>query len=163
MKNFAITKDGKEYWVSRSVATVTYVFTMINGIPHVLANKRGPGLPNNVGKWNAPSGFVDYDETLEQAAKREVFEETGLPLEDLPLSLLEIDSNPSRERQIILVRYSCLYRGDPDVLTNEFSEPNEVDEVKWIPIQELGCYEWTSQTHLNAMLKAYTTTTLGLD
>lgn len=156
MKNFPIIKDGKEYWVSRSIAVVTYVFAIINGVTHVLANKRGSGLPNNVGKWNAPSGFLDYGETLEQCAKREIFEETGIVIKDSDaLTCFEIDSSPSREKEVVLVRYTHLYKGDTNSLTNEFSEANEVDEIKWIPISEIGNYEWVSRAHVDALLTAY--------
>ena len=77
MKNFEIEHEGKKYWISRSMATVVYVFAFIGEEVYVLANKRGPGLPTNVGKWNCPSGYLDFDETLEECAVREVFEETG--------------------------------------------------------------------------------------
>jgi ADP-ribose pyrophosphatase YjhB (NUDIX family) len=41
----------------------------------------------SIGKWNPPSGFLERDETLEEAAARETFEETGVivPPEDLHL------------------------------------------------------------------------------
>lgn len=155
MKNFPVKVDGNEYWISRSIAVVTYVFTLIDGVPHVLANKRGPGLPNNVGKWNAPSGFLDYDEDLDHAAMREVFEETGVKIYWAHLNLLEVDSSPLRPNQVVLVRYYATYEGDPNVITNKYCEPNEVDEVKWIPISEIDNYEWSSDAHILALRRSF--------
>lgn len=148
MKNFPIEKDGKTYWVSRSVAAVSYVYTIKDGVSMVLANKRGPGLPNNVGKWNAPSGFLDYGETVEQCAIRETYEETGVRIPNAILK--EIDDNPSRPNQNILFRfYTFVEYQEPNT---EHCEPNEVEEVKWIPLTELNDYEWTSETHLKKMV-----------
>ena len=36
-----------------------------------------------LGKWALPGGFIDMDEELEEACKREVEEETGLKIESL--------------------------------------------------------------------------------
>lgn len=146
--------DGQERWISRSVAAVTYVFTKIDGEVYILANKRGKGLPNNVGKWNCPSGFLDYDETIEQCATREVFEETGVNIRQNQLHLLEVDTDPKRSGQVVLFRYWAVYNGDPDVLTAEHSEPNEVDEIKWIKMSEIGDYDWTSEAHVNGIKNA---------
>ena len=157
MKNFPVNVNGKEYWVSRSIATVTYVFGLINNEYCILANKRGPGLPNKVGLWNCVSGYLDYDETLEEAAVREVFEETGVRLDKSFLIMDNIDSSVDRERQNVLVRYYT-YIGElaeQVVLTNENAEPNEVDEVKWIPITEIDKYQWVSETHRNKIVEYY--------
>lgn len=153
MNNFPIEKDGKEYWVSRSCAAVVYVYCFHKGKMMVLANKRGPGLPNNVGKWNAPSGYLDYGETLKECGVREVFEETGLKLNPTDLRLEEVDDSPSRQGQNILFRFSAVIKYT-EGLTNENCEKDEVDEVKWIPIDEIDNYEWTSESHVYA-LKSY--------
>ena len=147
MKNFAVTKDGKEYWVSRSMAAVSYVYSIIQGTPCVLANKRGPGLPNNVGKWNAPSGFLDYDETLMECAIRETYEETGVKIDST--TMMEVDDSTARASQNVLVRFATLidYQ-EPNI---DHCEPNEVDDVRWIPIFEIDDYEWTSKTHVEKM------------
>ena len=46
-------------------------------------------------KWALPGGFVEYGETVENAVKREVFEETGL-ITDI-LELIGIYSDPKRD------------------------------------------------------------------
>lgn len=152
MKNFPIEKDGKTYWVSRSAAAVAYVFSYDkDGRMCVLANKRGPGLPNNVGKWNCPSGFLDYGETLKQCAVREVFEETGVRIHEDDLVLYAVDDDPKRSNQVVLFRYytEVTYT---DNLTNENSEPNEVEDIRWIPLDEIKNYDWTSDIHVGALL-----------
>lgn len=154
MKNRPVIVDGKEEWISRSMAAVAYVFTEIGGKTYVLANKRGIGMPNNVGKWNAPSGFLDYDEDLTDCAIREVYEETGVKIDKEDIQFFQLDSDPKRTNQVVLARYYANYTGDPDVLTTEHSEPNEVEEVKWIPISEIQNYEWTSEAHHDGMIRA---------
>ena len=44
MKNFPLLdENGKEWWISRSIAVTGCVFTFLNGKWCVLANKRGEG------------------------------------------------------------------------------------------------------------------------
>ena len=38
-------------------------------------------LGNNIGDWAIPGGFVEHDETIDAAVKREVFEEAGVRAE----------------------------------------------------------------------------------
>ena len=61
MKNFKITavEDGKEYWISRSVAVSVFLFVKDKDKLYVLANKRGPGAADFQGLWNCPCGYLD--------------------------------------------------------------------------------------------------------
>lgn len=69
----------------------------------VLLIKRG-GHPY-LGKWALPGGFVNPDETTEQAAKRELFEETGVT--DIYLEQLYTFSEPKRDPRMWVM--SCSY------------------------------------------------------
>ncbi|MCK4483187.1 MAG: NUDIX hydrolase, partial [Candidatus Thorarchaeota archaeon] len=59
----------------------------------ILLVKRGQ--PPHQGEWALPGGFVEYGETLEVAAKREVQEETGIAI-DLS-AILGVYSDPERD------------------------------------------------------------------
>ncbi len=70
------------------VPTVDIIIETPKGI--VLIERRNP--PHG---WAIPGGFVDYGETLEDAARREAKEETSLDVE--LKNLLYVYSNPSRD------------------------------------------------------------------
>ena len=85
MKNFKIKGvDGKDYWISRSVAVhaqiILHDIEGDSGDVFVLLIRRGPGCPDHVGKLADITGYVDWDERLEEALIREVYEEVGLDL-----------------------------------------------------------------------------------
>lgn len=61
--------------------------------PEVLLIQRG--RPPFAGCWALPGGFVDEGETLEEAAHRELQEETGLT--NLPLEQLAAFGDPGRD------------------------------------------------------------------
>ncbi len=60
----------------------------------ILLVKRSPKITEG-GKWGLVGGFMDRDETLEQALKREVFEEVGYRLKKV--SFFTVIDNPNRK------------------------------------------------------------------
>jgi 8-oxo-dGTP diphosphatase len=69
-----------------------------------------------VGRWALPGGFVDIDETLEHAARRELEEEAGLCrvfLEQL-FTFGAVDRDP-RERVVTVAYYALVNIGDHSI------------------------------------------------
>jgi len=144
MKNFPIEHEGKTYWISRAVAVVGYIFTFDNGKLLVLANKRGKGTPNYQGYWNCPCGYLDFDETTREACVREIEEETNLTVNPKSLMLDSIQDDPTEDsNQNITFRYwdfNVLYKAL--TIYAKGAEPDEVEDVEWIPVEELDNYQF---------------------
>lgn len=97
----------------------------------VLLVKRAKELLEG-GKWGLPAGFVERDETLKQAARREIQEETGWIVSDL--TLFRIKDGPDRpheDRQNI----SVVFISNADKKISE--KDDESDEVRWFAFDNL--------------------------
>ena len=145
--NFPFEHEGKTLWCSRSVVVSCYTFARNpEGTWCILVNKRGPGLPNNVGLWNTVTGYLDFYESNIDAAIRETKEETGV---DLPEDFIVLDyTRVNREGdQNVVFGHVCVLPQTTDnyPLSTEFCEPGEVDEVRWMPISEVDNYQWANQ------------------
>ena len=142
MKNFPFEHNGKTYWYSRSVACSMYLFIYSRKTKqwYVLVSKRGPGCPSNVGKWNVPGGYLDFNETLEQAAARECFEETGVVIGDVnKIKLASVSTDPhSKSQNVVCSFYYKCEMDDVQVVTKMFStknsEPDEVSDIELEPV-----------------------------
>lgn len=163
MNNFSFEHDGQKLWYSRSLACGLITFAYNNaGKLCVLANKRGPGAEFNKGLWNVPGGFIDFNEDARQCALRETFEETGIDILNFnvkQLKFLDLDTTPHGVRQTMTVRYVAELHQTAEEIEPYFStansEPDEVAEIKFIPVDELENYNWTrGQIHYILMAKS---------
>jgi 8-oxo-dGTP diphosphatase len=98
------------------------------------------------GKWGLVGGFVDRDETLAQAAAREILEETGWQVKNL--QLLTIKDNPNRpkeDRQNISFVYFC-------EAVEKIGEADwESDDQQWFSFDELPARENIAFDHADSI------------
>ena len=170
MKNFKITakEDGKEYWISRSVAVVAIILGVKDGmIKSTLISQRGPGCPDFIGDWACTCGYLDWDETAEEGLVREVYEELGINIPRNRIFLHKIVTDPKENsRQNIVIRYVIpipqeeleeLYQIAKNNLGKSIErggESCEVSDVKLISITDLTNFTWAFN-HDDVILSTY--------
>lgn len=118
-----------------SVTVDVVVFGLDGDTLKVLLIKRGrPGTVFE-GCWAIPGGFVDENEDLDDAARRELREETHA--EPAYIEQLATFGKPGRDPRghIISVAYMALVRTDSMVI--EAGDDAEKDSATWMPVNDL--------------------------
>lgn len=145
------TVDGRQIWASRSVTVAVSIIVVCEQVPYILVNQRGIGVPDFQGYWNLPCGYLDYDETTQEAAVREVWEECGVNVLDLlPHSDAEffshpwdISSIPRGEKQNVTVHHGLHARViELPPVSNANNEPDETADIRWLPLAEVDQLEY---------------------
>ena len=111
----------------------------------ILLEKRAEHLPEG-GKWGLPGGYMDRDETAEQAALRELKEETGWTAEIS--EMLRINSHPDRpheDTQNIAIDFIL------NPLEKIGNSDNEVTEMAWCEMDKLPPAEQFAFDHLESI------------
>ncbi|MDR2911093.1 MAG: NUDIX hydrolase [Bacteroidales bacterium] len=119
------------YKYPRAALTVdTIVIAEQDNKRYILLIKRGNEPFKN--KWAIPGGFIEMNKTLEEACKRELYEETGLRVKQMIQfkTYDAIDRDP-RHRTISVVYYTILKQiqtviGNDDAL-----------QADWFPVYNL--------------------------
>jgi 8-oxo-dGTP diphosphatase len=119
------------------------IFTIHAGALKVLLVKRG--VPPFAGHFAIPGGFVLEEESLEQAALRELLEETGVA--DVYLEQLYSFGGPKRDPRgrVITVAYFALISADQSPL----KAGSDAAEAAWWPLNRLPLLAFDHSEILN--------------
>ena len=98
---------------------------------HILLVERG--LEPYKGCWALPGGFLQMDETIEQCAQRELFEETNV--QEVYLRQFhvfsEVERDP-RERILTVAFYALVRKSDYELIAGD-----DANDASWFPLNEL--------------------------
>lgn len=130
-------ENGNDVWISRSNVVIPIVFKMNEetGDIFTLVEKRGSAV-SHTGEWCCPCGYIDWDETLEEACHREVKEETGLDLDMNKIIFVNVDTNIYTKNQTIDHWYMCWADGK-DFDLSKVETKDEILDLKWLKVAKV--------------------------
>lgn len=141
----ATLTDGRIVFLARDPAICIPVSAITaDGRVFTAISRRGEGVPNYHHHFNLVCGYLDFDETLAEAAKRELWEEIGLNVDafnkdvvlyDVQKMPWDIGDKSRSGKQNVTMRYGFIFKVEDESqlpeLSNKHSEEDEVSEVYW--------------------------------
>ena len=102
------------------------------------------GKPPRQGEWSIPGGKQKLGETLQQAARREVQEETGLKLG--PLMLVDVVDSIFKDSQKQIQYHYSLIEWTGEFVSGELNAADDASDAEWFELSEIknqGLWEKT--------------------
>jgi 8-oxo-dGTP diphosphatase len=94
---------------------------------------KASSLLNGAGTWTMPGGKLDFGESFEEGASREVKEETGIEIDSNSLKVISLSNDIVPTAHFVTVGLLCTdCNSEPQVL-----EPDEITQWKWFDIDNL--------------------------
>ena len=114
-----------------AVDAIVFGYSKIDGVSVLLIKRKYPPFKDC---WAIPGGFVLENESLEEAVKRELLEETGIKVSFL--EQLYSFGEPKRDprQRIISIAYFALVKS---VLFQQLKASTDAEEAQWFSINKL--------------------------
>jgi 8-oxo-dGTP diphosphatase len=85
------------------------------------------------GTWTMPGGKVEFGESFEKTAIRELFEETGIEASEKDMNVICVNNDMKDDAHFVTIGFRCKkWKGDPRVM-----EPDEIVEWQWFSLNKL--------------------------
>lgn len=83
------------------------------------------------GSWTMPGGKLHFREELEEAAVREVLEETGIKIKSI--ELISVSNDKTGDSHFVTIGFLCTdFEGEPKIM-----EPDEITQWGWFALNNL--------------------------
>ena len=95
--------------------------------------EKASSLLHGEGTWTMPGGKLHFKEDLEEAACREVFEETGIKIRKEKLKMISVTNDIVEDAHFVTIGFLCEdFEGEVKVM-----EPDEITKWKWFELNNL--------------------------
>ena len=85
------------------------------------------------GTWTMPGGKIDFGGAFEEAAAREVMEETSLKIDQDKIKFISLANDRVSDAHFVTIGFLCEdFEGEVKVM-----EPDEITEWQWFPLDNL--------------------------
>ena len=142
IKNINTTRKTGENWLKMDKRPKVGVGIIVIKDNKVLLGKRKNS--HGEGSWCFPGGHLEFNESLENCAKREVLEETGIEIKNIRFETITNDIFKDEGKHYITIFMLCEYdSGEVKVMEPEKCEKwnwfewNNLPEPLFLPIQSL--------------------------
>lgn len=100
----------------------------------VINEKNEVLMMKRLGYWDLPKGKIDEDETPEQAATRELEEETGVKVSEVS-HLLDVSYHLYSHKNKLMIKKTWWFEAHADSLQTLMPQYEEsIEELKWVKI-----------------------------
>jgi 8-oxo-dGTP diphosphatase len=114
-----------------AVDAIVFGYSKSDGLSVLLIKRKYEPFKN---AWAIPGGFVLQDESLEEAVRRELQEETGVEVNYLEQLYTFGEPNRDPRQRVISIAYFALVKS---ALFQELKATTDAEEAQWFPINKL--------------------------
>jgi mutator protein MutT len=113
---------------------------VFNASNEILLIKRGKAP--NYGRWMVPGGTLEWGETLEDAAVREVREETGIDIEiETFVEIIEAITRDEEAFHFVIMDYAA------HAVSGKLAAASDALDAVWAPVESLDEFDLAPELH----------------